>query len=247
MKKFLIIVLLILVVLFGGLFLFLDKAIKSAVLTIGPEMLGTKVELESVNVSLLSGGFALKGFKIANPEGFDQTVPLAAIDDMRAGVGIFSLLSDTIVVKEFVLNGAQFSFEQKSVIGSKNNIGVLMDNISKYAGASEKKPAAAEEAKPAKQKKIILHYVKVAGIKVTVVVAGTAQSLTLPDIEIKNIGVAEGGVTPVQATTQITVQIFQGVLSGVFTSLKDGTLKGLSDVGKDARDGADNFIKGLFK
>jgi len=255
MKKFLLILLLVLVVVVGVVFFFLDKVIKTAVLTVGPQVLGTKVELKEVNISLISGGFTLEGLRIANPEGYTQTVPLVAIDNLQVSVAPFSLLSDTIVVKKFVLKGAQFSFEQRGMFGGKSNLTTLTDNINKYTGA-EKKAAQATPQTPTTtpEKKVILHYVRVEGAKATILISGASATVDIPTIEFNDIGVKEGGVTPAQAAALITEQITARVGAIALNAVKDGALKvgndalkGAGDAGNKAVEGAGNVIKGLFK
>lgn len=258
MKKFLIIVLVALAVVVGAVFLFLGKAIKTAILTVAPDVLGTKVELREVNVSLLSGGFEVEGVRIANPEGFTQSVPLMAVDELQVSVAPFSLLNDTIEVKKFVVKNPQFSFDQKGtgLFGEKNNLSVIMNNINKYMGTASATKTAEPKAEEAAThgKKVILHYVHIEGAKVTIIFAGAPVTIPIPDIEFKDIGVKEGGVPPGTAAAQIWSQVLSRVSAAAFEYLKTGAikagndaLKGAGDAGGKAVEGASNAIKGLFK
>jgi hypothetical protein len=49
--------------------LFLDTAVKRGVETVGPMLTKVDVKLDSVNLSLLSGGGKLKGLFVGNPSG----------------------------------------------------------------------------------------------------------------------------------------------------------------------------------
>ena len=53
-----------------GVGLFLDKAIKAGVETIGPKVTKVDIKLDSVSLSLLSGGGTIKGLVVGNPTGF---------------------------------------------------------------------------------------------------------------------------------------------------------------------------------
>lgn len=74
MKKImvrLIIALVVVVILaFLGVGLFLDKAIKAGVETLGPKVTKVDVKLQSVGLSLLSGGGTIKGLMLGNPAGY---------------------------------------------------------------------------------------------------------------------------------------------------------------------------------
>ena len=81
MKKLFIRLLLLLVflVLVGIVWVhfFLDSTIKRGVETYGPQFTKVAVKLESVNLSLLSGGCSMKGFLLGNPEGFQSHSAIA--------------------------------------------------------------------------------------------------------------------------------------------------------------------------
>src|SRR5580765_4153722 len=102
MKKLFIRLLLLLVflVLVGIVWVhfFLDSTIKRGVETYGPQFTKVAVKLESVNLSLLSGGCSMKGFLLGNPEGF-QSHSAIAVGSTAIAINPASMLSDKIVIK----------------------------------------------------------------------------------------------------------------------------------------------------
>ena len=103
----------------------LDKTIKMSVETIGPEITQTPIKLESVKVSLFSGSCELKGLVIGNPEGF-YTSEAISMGHVRLDLSISSLFSDTIIIEEVLVDGAEITYES-SIKGS--NIKTIMKNI----------------------------------------------------------------------------------------------------------------------
>ena len=258
MKKFLIILLIVIVAAVAALFIFMDKIVKETVNTMAPQVLGTKVELAGVGISPLSGAVTLKGFVIENPEGFNQDVPLMSVGALDVAVAPLSLMGDTVVLKKLILDKPTFSFESKGGllgVGGTNNIKALMDNINRYvdaSGDSDKPKEQPEEAEsePAAEKKIIINYVSITNAKVTLIVGGKPITLDMPPIEVKDIGVEEGGVSGATAAAQITGQILGNIVKVAGSAaIKAGTnaLKDGGDAGGDALKSAGDAIKGLFK
>jgi len=236
-----------------GVLVFMGSIIQKTVVTVGPPILGTTVELNDVSVSLLSGGFKLNGLRIGNPEGFTQEQPLVAVGKLNVAVAPLSLVSDTIVLKKLIVKDAEFSFETKGGvlgIGGKNNLSALMDNLSKYTSSDPKDEKAPEVADDSPPKKFIMNHVLVEGAKVNMIIGGNAVQIPLPTIEFKDIGVKEGGVQAGTAVAQIMGQVLGETVKHVLVALKDETLK----VGGQAADGAGkavqgglDAVKGLFK
>ena len=92
MKKFLLILLTIIIVLAGGicgLYLNLESIVKASVAKYGSQLTGTEVALDGFRLSLRKGEAELKGLRIANPEGYQtpQILSLGSVYvrlDMRS-------------------------------------------------------------------------------------------------------------------------------------------------------------------
>src|SRR3974390_2651711 len=106
MKKFfirliiLVVILLILAVVVVGLFL--DRAIKAGVETVGSRLTGVSVQVESVSLSFWSGKGSVQGLVVGNPEGFKAPTAMK-VAAASVAVDTRSLLSDKIVIKSIVL------------------------------------------------------------------------------------------------------------------------------------------------
>ena len=247
MKKFLIIIGIILVVLIAAVLLFLGSIIKTSVTTIGPKVAGVPIELERVSVNPFTGTVRLKGLVVGNPEGF-KTPSAMELGEFKVKVDLKSVLSDTIVIKEILINEPGITYE-RALRGS--NLSRIQDNLS--AGGGEKQTPAAPaaetadaEAKPAK--KVIIEDFQINGAKVKISITGAggyAATLPLPTIHMTDIGKDKGGAKPVDAVKQICSEVFSSV-GNVVTSagnIAGDAVKNVGDATKDAAKGVTDATK----
>lgn len=125
MKKVALISVAVVLVLLVALVLSLGQIIKTAVNTAGSKLAGVPVHLEKVTLNPLSGLIHLKGLVIGNPAGFN-TPSAMELGDFRIDLTMSSLLSDTIVIKEILINAPQITYE-KSLKSS--NLSTLQQNL----------------------------------------------------------------------------------------------------------------------
>lgn len=158
MKKFLLILLTIIILLAGGicgLYLNLESIVKASVAKYGSQLTGTEVALDGFRLSLRKGEAELKGLRIANPEGY-QTPQILSLGSVYVRLDMRSLLKPVIVVEEIRIANPEIAYELKSV--AHNNVSDLLAAVNKNAAAAAKpaaakpataKPTAAAAAKPA--------------------------------------------------------------------------------------------------
>lgn len=241
------------VLLFGTLFLLilalalyfvaqysLGSIVKAGVNKFGPSITQTKVELQGAKISPLSGEGTLSGVAVGNPQGW------SAADAFRLGkvhlnVEPKSLFADHIVINELIVEQPEFLYETKLVA---SNIGDLMKNIEQSIGRT-KDDAKTKDGKPIKLvvKKLVLK-----DGRVTVNVAGAASlAVPLPLINMTDIGVAEGGITPAQLAFAVMRQVSTDVIAVATDALMKGG--GGTNNAAAAVEGAKqigNAIKGIF-
>src|SRR2546429_3768049 len=147
MKKLIIrvvvVLLVLLVVAVGASIYFLGSIVKKGVETVGPQITGTEIKLDSATLSLLSGSGKLKGLLVGNPEGF-KTESAIKVGSVSVGVVAGSVFSDKVHVKEVRVEAPEITFEG----GLKgNNLSRLLDNVQAATGGSEKaSPASPRKA-----------------------------------------------------------------------------------------------------
>ncbi|MFH1498088.1 MAG: hypothetical protein ABII82_09720 [Verrucomicrobiota bacterium] len=222
---------------------FIGPIVTKTVNSIGPRVTGTKVELASSDISLLTGGGALKGLFVGNPEGWksDKAFYLAEI---RLKLEPSSLLSDVIVVDEVFIDGPEFVYESNL---RSSNIGVLQkqiqENLAKFSGAAEQPAEPAAESGPAK--KFMLKSFRLQGGTVTLGLGGAGVTVPMPPVTITDLGVAEGGITADQAVGAIIRAVLANVSQAATEALIQGGGGGAEGI-KDATKGLSDGIKGLF-
>jgi hypothetical protein len=194
--------------------------------------------LEDATISPLSGIGTLTGLRVGNPAGWSQG------DAFRLGkvhihVEPFSLLKDRIVINELLVEQPEFFYETKIVA---SNIGDLLKAIEQAMG-----PGKADEPKTANGRpiKLIVKKLVLKDGRATLGAIGQAAEVPLPPINMVDIGVKEGGVTPVQLAAEIMRHVTPTIVAASMKALtaSGGTsgaaaVEGVKQVGE--------AIKGLF-
>lgn len=236
MIKVLASVVIILVVLVCIAIACLSTIVKSVINDIAPQILGTNVKVENVDVRPLDGKVYLDGFVIGPPEGFKDDI--FNLTKFNLDFDFKSIFSDTIVINDITIEDPVVVYELK---GIKSNISTLMERFEK----EEAKEKEEEKVKKASDKKIIIKHFKFSGGMVKIAsstLGGAALPIPLPVIELNGIGEKRGGATAIEATGEIIYSIGKGVIVAV----KDIAL-GSVDVVGDAANATVNAVNDSIK
>jgi len=229
----------------------LNKGIKSGVETYGPRVTQTPVTLESVNLSILSGSGTLKQLKVGNPEGF-QSENIFALGRIDIDVDTGSVFGDKIIIDKVHIRAPEMSYE-KSMRSS--NVKELLANIEEFTGpADPADPAPGEDAGAKKQ--VVIRELIIEDAKVYVGVMGVGQTVTIPRIEMKDIGEDGNRVTMAQAVDLILTKVLANIGPAIANAgqlLREGGQKaldaareeGLKRVDEAAKDAADKASEGI--
>ncbi len=131
MKKFTIVagsILTILIILFLVAMLSINSIVKSGIEEIGTEITGTTVTVENVSISPFSGKGMLSGFRVANPDDYNQPYAFQS-DDFFIELDPLSLFTDEVIVHEIIITSPRIFVEQKL---PENNILSIMQSIRNY-------------------------------------------------------------------------------------------------------------------
>jgi hypothetical protein len=240
MKKILLILLgtvvvLALVIVVGGKF-FLGSAIKAGVNEFGPKLTQTKVELASASVSPVSGDGSLAGLYVGNPTGWTSEKAFY-LGQVHVNVAPGSLFKDHVVINEILIDQPEFVYETKLV---SSNIGELLKNIETATGG---KKAPASDDKNTRPRKFEVKKFTLRNGKVTVGVGPAATTLSMPAIELTDIGTKEGGIT----ADQLAFTVMRSVTSGVIATSTQSLLKTVPTMGAAAGDAVKKASEGLQK
>jgi hypothetical protein len=219
MKKLFIALPLFLLVLAGVLYLtlqfFLGSMVKAGVNKFGPTMTQSRVELQSASLSPLSGEGTLSGLAVGNPAGWSNANAFR-LGTIHINMEPFSVFKDHIVINEIVIDQPEFLYETKLVA---SNIGDILKNVEAAMGGNK----AAEPQKDGKPIKMVIKKFTLRNGKVTLGVGTTALPLPMPPVELTDIGVKEGGVTP--------AGVVFAVMRSVTTSVVAATTQALTKLG----------------
>ena len=226
-KKIVIGIVVIIVILLVILSFSIDGIVKGAIEKTGTKVLGTKVTVQSVELSLFSGSGTIKGLVVANPTGFKEPY-LFKLGEVNVAVSIPSLLTDTIVVKNVSITQPNIMFETNA---NSSNIQAILQNVEKTTGGKathqaatkvHKKQASSEATGPTKN--IMIQHFALTKPVVKGNLGGLATvDMQIPDVVLKAVG-GEQGVS-IQAATKQIINALTNALSHAKTQVK-ATKKG---------------------
>ncbi|WP_022660866.1 AsmA family protein [Paucidesulfovibrio longus] len=243
-----------------------DSIVKMAVNEFGPKVTQTEVVLEGADIGLFSGSGSLNGLRVGNPvnRGFKPR-ELLSVGVVSVKLDRDSLLSDTILIHEIVIQAPKIAYETQ---GKTDNFEALLKNIKESTGGDKAaaKPAGTETEKPAAgsgpEKKIIIEnvYIREGAITADITgLPGEGLTLDLPEIHLTDIGKDSGGASPAEAAAAIVKGLYAGMEeafknSGDFAmkggewviDQTGGAVDGVSKGAKEGVGGAVDSVKSLF-
>ena len=188
--------------------LFLDRGIKKGVETYGPELTKVSIKLDSVSLSLLSGGGQIKGLEVGNPEGYSAPTSIkltSASLSLKPG----SLLSDKIVIKSIVVEAPDIYIAGKP---TKNNLTKILDNMESATSGGKDATATKANGKPAK--KLEVDEFVLTGLKVNYAppgFSGQVFPLKVPDIKFTDLGTGPDGITPAELSKRVIDELISRI------------------------------------
>jgi len=264
MKKVLgIIAALVLVAVVGaGLYFYFafSSLVKAGVETYAPRITQTKVTLGGVSASLFGGSATIENLVIGNPPGF-KTAQAMAVRKASVTVELGTVMKDVIHIKDVAITAPQITYE----IGQgSNNLSVLQKNIAKASQTpGAQPPAKKDEAAAGPEKKFIIDRLVITDAQATAAMTqlgsvasavgqGTDISVTLPTIDMRDLGTKEGGLPPAKIAEQVMAKLEQQAQQAINAQAKDlmgklGTgAGGVLDQGASGASGVGEQLKGLL-
>lgn len=201
----------------------LGTIVRKAVVAAAPSFIGTEVAISNIHARVLSGAVTVDGMVVGPPEGFDANV--FELSQFKLDLDVVSLFktSEPIHIREILIEKPKVVYEIKGL--SNTNLKAILDKLEKAEEEEEKKP---EEEKDKGRKVIIDHFLFKDGEVRMAVWNGKGGGVSLPDIELSDIGKKSGGATGLEVTGQIFRQISGGIVKAAADVVGDVT-----DVAKD--------------
>ena len=228
----------------------LNSIIKTGVETLGPQITGTPVTLDQADLSVLSGQGELQGLLVPNPPGF-QTKYAFELGRVFVNADIESVVSDTIMIKEIIIEAPEITFEGTL---SGSNITKIQENVDKFSasvgGKDDDDDEKYEEEESAEKKVQIDHFIlKNAQVNIsTPILQGQDVAIPLPEIHLRDIGKQSGGATLKEVSSLIFSAIDKAIVQAVSKSgklVEHGLKKIEEHLGGAAKEGASKVLKGV--
>jgi hypothetical protein len=204
--KKLLVVLLIVLILISGLFVFLkdnlDEIVREIIVTSISEATQTNVSLAQVKLNLKEGVGVLNNYQQGNPVGF-QTKYAFRFDQAELDIDVGSILDDVVIIERVFINHANILYEfndgKTNFVELKKN---LDKNLKKKNSDKENKPIGEQDkisiqSKTQQSKKIIIRSFEMINTEVEAAMpfaSSQTLSVQLPNIKLNNIGAKENGL-----------------------------------------------------
>jgi hypothetical protein len=199
----------------------LDNIVKAGVEKGGPVITRVPLGVDDVDISLLGGSFALSGFRMGNPEGYD------APDSVRVGrvqvdAKLGSLMSDEIVLPLIEVDRPEIIVEFS---GGKTNLAAILENV--------RKPPPSDQEPSGKRLRIDKMRINAPAVEVALP-AGQTVKTTLPDIALDNLAAGGESRKPAEVVEDILTALQQRVLEEIEGRIPAQQLQQLTREGEEA-------------
>ena len=210
-------------------FLGLDTLLRVALERFGPDLTGTRVRVERLEVSPSRGAGSIRGLELGNPPGFAERT--AHMGSLSIRLDASTLTSDLVAVHELAIDSVSITYER----GDRGtNLDAVQRSIEAYVKSSGAE-GPQDAGKPGPGRKYVIDRLTIRKARVRMTARGLrGQGLTfdLPDVELRDVGKKQGGLTAGQVAalvgTTLQQKIAMKVLSNV-DALRRGGLEGAID------------------
>lgn len=176
------IVVLLLIFFGGGL---INRGVREGVISYGPRLTQTSVELGEVDISPWSGRGTLRNLVVGNPEGFTGDYAIR-LTEAAVAVEVGTVLKDPIVIERIYLSEPSISLERAH---GTTNLQRIQRNIHEAIGAEEAEPTTDEPGRRFIVKEFVLE-----GGQVSLSALGAQTQVAMPSVRLEGIGERQGGV-----------------------------------------------------
>lgn len=232
MKKIVAVALLLVIAAVAGALFWLrgnlDGLVKDAIEKYGSAMVKAPVRVEAVEIKPSDGRGAIRGLSIGNPAGFHTPYALKA-EEIEVAIDLATLTRDVVTLNRIAITAPDVIYEKGDAM---TNVDAIEKNIAEYLGPSKQEGG----------KKLIVLEFSMRKAKAQASAAFMKEktvTVSLPDIELHDVGKAQGGLTPGELGQVIAAAVKQKLTGAIsFDRLMKSTARGLESAG--------STIKGWF-
>jgi len=179
--KFALVIFLLVVIIIGIAWAMASTIVRKGVERGASQALGVDTRIDILKVSLINGRLAIDGLAIDSPKGF-QTSQLMKSGRFEFQMKPLSLLTETVQLRKFELDGLEVNIEQK--LGG-NNISPILANLRKPESGAKKQERTA--GKRISVERVLIDNV-VANIRLPAELGiATPKTIKIPRIELTDV------------------------------------------------------------
>ncbi|UTW58439.1 hypothetical protein KFE96_16710 [Kordiimonas sp. SCSIO 12603] len=237
MKKFILIVLLL--ILAGGAYAYtqLGTIVKTGFEVGGPEVLNVSVNVDEIQISPLSGEVQASALALGQPKGFGDG-PIAKVGNFEMKLEPETLLTNHIIIDEIVINEPLFDIR---MLDGKMNIKALQEGLNiPETGPTTTETASSEEIT------LTIRSMKVTSPKVLAQSDGLLsidEDINLADFTITDLGTDEKGLAPAEIARHVMDTLQPQIAKALVAA---GASKKLQNLADDARGKLEKGVGGLL-
>lgn len=210
MKKVLISIVVIVLLGAGIVVFYFDSVVKSGIEVVGTRLLGTDVTVSSVSISPLDGTGVLRGLSIRNPEGFNEDYAFQ-LDEVSIALDPASVFSNEVLVDSVIVVQPHITYETRL---TTDNIRTLLANLPDPGDDASGDQGSSDRG-------LVIRQFRMLEPQLDLVAAiGTAQ-VTLPAIELNNIGAGSQSSTAADVLREILSSLRRAILQANLPALDD--------------------------
>jgi len=208
----------------------LDGLVRDAIETHGGAMTQARVGVREVAIRPADGVGVIGGLVLGNPAGF-KTAHAIKVERIEVEIDIASVARDVVTIRRIAIVAPDIIYEKGD---GPTNFDVLQKNIAAHLGPGKDDSGG---------KKLIVEEFTLRGAKArasATFLQGEALAVRLPDIVLRDLGKAKGGMTPGELGGEIVKAVRTRLAANVnFDSLAKSAGSAVEKAG--------GAIKGLFK
>ena len=229
----------VLAIIVGIVFAYIDGIAKTGIEKGATYALDVPTTVDSVDVGVFSGQFAMGGLKVANPPGYEKGDHFLQLGSGELAVTLGSLMEDRVEVPSIKLHDVDVVLEKR---GDKANYEQIIENLQRFEKKEEATPESEEPGK-----KFVVNEVVITDVHVDAYLFAIGsqepRKVEVPIDEIRLKVDSDEGVTVQELTDLIIKTILTTVVRNAGSLLPgvmvDGLAEGLDQLDSLASMGID--------
>lgn len=176
----------------------LDGLIRRTVEDQGSALIGAPIRLDSVHIDTRSGAGELRGLTIGNPPGF-ATPHLLQVARVRVEVDVRTLGAPVVVIPLLEIEAPDVIYEKGA---TQSNVEAIQSHLARQI--EQGTPDAGADGKPPRRYIVgRLQLLRPRAQASAPILQGRTVSLNLPEMDLRDLGKAEGGLTAGELGAQV--------------------------------------------